>query len=196
MKNKSFVYTYLFTLIGGVLLIILHNRVQLFEAISIIIGICFLGIGVVSMLSSVFISDRARADGVRRSPAMIIVSAASLILGLLMVVAPSFFVRYIIYTFGVVLLLVGLIQLCNFMPKMGGIGFGWYFLIVPCLSILSGIIVFTVGADKIMNSIALLTGIILAVYSINGFIGYFKRRSLFKAYQDKRHPEDAIIDIK
>lgn len=181
MRNKNYIYTYLFTLIGGVLLIILHNRSQIFEAISIILGIGFMVVGILSLMSAVFISEKARAAGVKRSPVLIIVSGASLVLGTLMVVAPSFFIDYLVYTLGFIMILCGLIQLCNFMPRMSLLRFSWVFLIVPCLSLLAGLVVFTVGAEEIKDMLALLTGIVLTVYSVNGFIGYFNRRSRLKA---------------
>ena len=196
MNNKNYIYTYLFTLIAGVLLIILHNRAQIFEAISIILGICFLVLGILSLMSSVFISNKAKEAGAKRSPALIIVSAASFILGLLMVVAPNFFVNYLVYAFGVILLICGIIQLCNFMPHMGGLGFSKLFLIAPILCMFAGILVFVIGAEKILNSLALLTGIVLAVYSINGFIGYFNRRKLAKILAAKIDPSSTIVEVK
>lgn len=180
MKNKNFIYTYLFTLIGGVLLIILNNRSGIFEAMSIVLGIGFLVIGILSLISAVFISDKAREVGIKRSPALIIVSGASLILGLLMVITPTFFVNYLIYTIALLMILVGIIQLCNFMPSRSAIGLSPYFMIVPSLSILAGIIVFCVRAEVIKDCLALMTGIVLTVYSINGFVGYFSHRSLYK----------------
>ncbi|MCM1318930.1 MAG: DUF308 domain-containing protein [Muribaculaceae bacterium] len=178
MKNKNFIYTYLFTLIGGVLLIILNNRAGIFEAMSIVLGIGFLIIGILSMLSALFISDAAKEAGAKRSPILIIVSGASFLLGLLMVIAPTFFINYLIYSIALLMIIVGIIQLCNFLPQMSSIGMSYYFLIVPCLSMLAGIIVFCVKAEAIKDSLALLTGFVLTVYSINGFIGYFSRRSL------------------
>lgn len=138
MNNKSFIYTYLFTLIGGVLLLILHGRDKIFEGMCIILGVGFLVLGILSLLSAVFISDKARAAGAKRSPALIIVSGASFILGLLMVLVPAFFVSYLVYAMGVLLVLCGVIQLCNFMPNMRGLGFSGYFLVAPVLSLFAG----------------------------------------------------------
>lgn len=196
MNNKNYIYTYLFTLIGGVLLIILHSRKQIFEAMCIIIGVAFLVVGILSILSAVFISSKARQAGAKRSPALIIVSGASFILGLLMVIVPTFFVNYLVYTMGILMFLCGIIQLMNFMPGLGSLGFSYYFLIMPALSILTGILVFVIGADKILNSLALVTGIVLTLYSINGFIGYFKRRSLVKKHNIQLNPTNAIVEIK
>lgn len=196
MNNKNYVYTYLFTLIAGVLLIILHNRAQIFEAICIILGVGFLVLGILSLMSAIFISNKAKAAGVKRSPALIIVSAASFILGLLMVVVPTFFINYLVYAFGIILLLCGIIQLCNFMPRMSGLGFSRLFLIAPVLCMLAGILIFVIGAEKILNSLALMTGIVLAVYSINGFVGYFNRRKLAKIMAAKIDPTGAIIEVK
>jgi len=196
MNNKSYIYTYLFTLIGGLLLIILHQRAQIFEAICIVLGIGFLTLGLLSLMSAVFISNKARAAGAKRSPALIIVSAASLILGLLMVIVPGFFVNYLVYALGLLLLVCGVIQLCNFMPGMSGLGFSRLFIIAPSLSVLAGILVFVIGADKILDSLALVTGIMLTIYSINGFVGYFKRRNLAKAMDARIDPRGNIIEVK
>lgn len=178
MNSKHFIYTYLFTLIGGVLLIILHQRQDLFNAIAIILGVCFLVVGVLSLVSSVFVSNKAKQVGMKRSPTAIIVSVASLILGLLMIIVPGFFVKYLVYTFGLLLLLCGMVQLYNFIPGMRAISLSWIFLIVPSLSILAGVLVFVMGADQVLNILALVTGIVLTVYSINGFVGYCSRTTL------------------
>lgn len=196
MNNKSYVYTYLFTLIAAVLLIILHNRDKFFEGMCIVIGVGFLVLGVLSILSAVFISDKAKANGVKRSPTQIAVSAASFILGLLMVIVPAFFVNYLVYSLGILLIICGIIQLSNFMPNMGGLGFNWGFLVAPALSMLLGVLIFAIGAEKILNSLALVTGIVLLIYSVNGFVGYFKRRSLIKDVANKIDPTGAIIEIK
>lgn len=196
MNNKSFIYTYLFTLIGGVLLLILHGRDKIFEGMCIILGVGFLVLGILSLLSAVFISDKARAAGAKRSPALIIVSGASFILGLLMVLVPAFFVSYLVYAMGVLLVLCGVIQLCNFMPNMRGLGFSGYFLVAPVLSLFAGILIFVIGAEKILNSLAILTGVVLVIYSLNGFVGYFKRRALAKTLANKIDPSGAIIEIR
>lgn len=196
MNNKSYIYTYLFTLIGGLLLIILHQRAQIFEAICIVIGIGFLILGLLSLMSAVFISNKARAAGTKRSPALITVSSASLILGLLMVIVPGFFVNYLVYALGLLLLICGVIQLCNFMPGMSGLGLSRLYIIAPSLSIVAGLLVFIIGADKILDSLALVTGIVLTIYSINGFAGYFKRRKLAKAMAVRIDPSGTIIEVK
>lgn len=196
MNNKSFIYTYLFTLIGGVLLIILHGRDKIFEGMCIILGIGFLVLGVLSLLSAIFISNKARAAGAKRSPALIIVSGASFILGLLMVIVPDFFVQYLVYAMGVLLVLCGVIQLCNFMPNIRGLGFSGLFLAAPIACLATGILIFVIGAEKILNVLALLTGIVLVVYSVNGFLGYFKRRALAKTLANKIDPSGAIVEIR
>lgn len=196
MKNISYVYTYLFTLIAGVLLIILHNRSEIFEAISIVLGVCFLIAGVMSLINTAITTKQAKAEGARISPTYIIVSGATVFFGLLMVIHPTMFVNYLMYAIGAVMIIVGLVQLFNFMPRMSDIGFSRLFLIVPCLSILAGIIVFMAGADTIKDVLALLTGIVLTVYSVNGFIGYFNRQLLLEHEEIKENPKSEIVEIK
>lgn len=196
MNNKSFIYTYLFTLIAGVLLIVLHGREKIFEGMCIILGIGFLVLGILSLLSAVFISDKARQAGIKRSPVLIIVSGASFILGLLMVMAPAFFVNYLIYAMGALLVLCGVIQLCNFMPDIRTLGLSGWFLTAPVLSIGFGVAVFVIGAEKILNVLALVTGIVLVVYSINGFFGYFSRRGLALRRYMQQKPKETLVNVK
>lgn len=180
MNNKTYVYTYLFTLIGGVLLLVLHSRADLFDGIAIIIGIVFLVLGILNLVGNLFISSEARAAGVRRSPSLIFVSAGAFILGLLMVIVPHFFVAYLVYMFGIILIVCGVMQVMNFTPNRRSLGFSFWWFSTPVLSIIAGVVVICLGADRILNILAILTGIVLIVYSLNGFLGYFSRARLIR----------------
>lgn len=180
MNNKSYVYTYLFTLIAGILLVVLRGRADLFIGIAIIIGILFLVLGVLNLIGSVFLPRERREAGERRSPSLIFVSGGALILGLLMVVVPGFFVRYLVYMFGVILIVCGVVQIMNFSPSRRQLGFSAWWMSAPVLSVAAGVVVIALGADRILSILALLTGVVLIVYSLNGFAGYFNRSMLQK----------------
>lgn len=192
MNNKTYLYTYLFTLIAGVLLILLKDRSDIFTAISIVVGVLFLVIGVLTMIGNLKLSKAQKAAGMKSNPWQILASGASIILGLMMVIKPDLFVHLVVYALGVVLILCGIIQLANFLPQYRSLRFDWYFLIVPVLAIGFGVTVFVLGAAKIADLMALITGITLTVYSINGFLGYARRGSLARRVTNPGVPAEIV----
>ena len=63
MNNKSYLVTYLITLVGGIALVVLNGRARLFDAIAVLIGIIFLVLGVVSLLGSFRLTKADKAAG-------------------------------------------------------------------------------------------------------------------------------------
>lgn len=180
MNNKTYLYTYLFTLIGGVLLVVLQDRAGLFDAITVLVGILFLVPGLLSFLRAFFPSKAAVMAGEKRSTALIIVSVAAVVFGLLLIVVPELFNHFIVYAFGILMMLTGLMQLFNFMPSMRSLGFPWWYLATPLLCMCIGVVIMVLGPGRVLDILALLTGIVLIVYSINGLTGYFDRSSRVK----------------
>lgn len=169
MNDKNYIWTYVFTLIAGLLLLIFSNSVNLFSIIVMIIGVCLI-IPSVIMLFKGFAGKRT-PDG-RRVPhpwymgmAVILGLAA----GVLFLAKPDFFVNYLIYTLGILLIFVGVIQVINLVSEgntYGKLSAGWY--VIPCLTIIGGIVVTILGPDKIEQIISIVTGILLILFSVNG----------------------------
>lgn len=180
MNNKSYLYSYLLTLIGGILLVVLQGRADLFKAITIIVGILFLIPGLMSLIRAVFPPKSAKLAGEKPSAGLIIVSAAAMIFGIVLIAAPHIFINFMVYAFGTLLIICGIVQLMNFMPAINSLGFPKLYLATPILSLCIGILVMVIGAEKILNVLALVTGIVLIVYSLNGLAGYFDRTKRLK----------------
>lgn len=192
MNNKTYLLTYLITFIGGVLLVVLNSRERLFEALAIIVGIVFLVLGLVSFIGSLNLGRAARQAGAKPNPLFSIVSAGAFALGLLMVIMPDFFVKYLVYAIGVVLIFFGGMQLYNFIPGMRSYGLSGYFLSVPVLSVVAGAVIMILGPDKVLNFLALLCGIVMLVYSLNGLVGYYALNSRMKT---KGKDGSEVVDI-
>ena len=180
MNNKSYLYSYLLTLIGGVVLVIMRGRANLFEAITIIVGILFLIPGLMSLIRVIFPPKAAKLAGEKPSVGLIIVAAAAIIFGILLIAAPHLFVNFIVYAFGALLIICGVVQLLNFIPSMGNLGFPKWYLATPVLSLCIGILIMIIGAEKILDVLALVTGIVLIVYGLNGLAGYIDRSKRVK----------------
>jgi len=180
MNNNAYLYTYILTLIGGILLVVLEDRAGLFDAITILVGVMFLVPGVLTFLKATFPTRSARAAGAERQPVLMIVSGAASVFGITLIVAPHLFTNLIVYAFGALLIVCGIMQLTNFGAQRRASGLpGWY-LATPALCIAIGIVIIVIGAQKILDMLALTTGIVLIVYGINGLIGYIERARLIR----------------
>lgn len=175
MNNKTYLYSYILTLIGGILLVALHGRAGLFNAITVTVGVLLLVPGVLAFIRAAFPSRTARMAGARPSVPMIAVSLASVVLGVMLVAVPEMFTHFIVYAFGILMIVCGVVQFLNFSPSRRSLGFPWWYMAAPALCICIGVVVMVLGAAQVLDILAMLTGIVLIVYSLNGFIGYYER---------------------
>ncbi|MDE5552382.1 MAG: DUF308 domain-containing protein [Muribaculaceae bacterium] len=174
MKERTYLFTYLSSLIVGILLLIYHSDDKLYNGVVIAIGI-LIGIPSLIMLVSYLLPRKDKEGNLRPKPWYgIIASAAALGLGIWMVSDAAFFVQISIYTLGVVMILAGVAgMLFTIMAaRPAPVQFLW--LIVPILSIAAGVTVLVLGPKTIAGSAALITGIVLTVYSVNGFTSLYR----------------------
>lgn len=181
-SNKSYIITYLFALAGGILLTIFHSKTNIFDWIIITIGILFL---IPSILTIVGYFVPSKKSYPNRKPNWItlIPAIGGVIFGTLLMVMPGTFTTYLIVTFGIVLIICGLAQLFFMMSGMRSLKISPYYLIVPSLTLLSGVFILILGPAKIESYVTLMTGIVLICYAVNGFIGYFHRKSRYRQIQ-------------
>lgn len=123
MKSKNVLLVYLFVLIGGILLMLLHNQVHLFEGIVVTCGILFIVPCSYILLSWIvtLVQQKSKKRSKTSETERRLMSSAQWLLpvpiiggitfGILLVCMPDFFVNYLIYTFGIVMILCGLAQL-------------------------------------------------------------------------------------
>lgn len=193
MKSRNVLLIYLFALVGGIILTILHNRAQLFEGIVVAAGILFI-VPCSYILLSWIISYRQKKQtapdkaaeidrrAMRSQQGLVLVPVlGGIAFGILLVCSPTFFVNYLIYTFGVVMILCGLAQLAFTVPGMRLLAVNRWWLLPPALMIAIGVTVFILGPDEVKDIITLLTGIVLTAFGIEGFIGYIYRQSRLRA---------------
>ena len=171
MKNTQYLVSYIFTLIIGVLLLVYSRQTNIFEIIVVVIGICFIIPSLVGLYMG--FAGKKQTDGSRKSrPWYIGTSAiAGLVGGVLLVAMPGFFVHYLIYTFGVILVVAGIIQILFLSAEgrdIGGMPTAWF--IMPWIIVATGIAIIIIGPEKLADAATIVTGIALTLYSINGLL--------------------------
>lgn len=171
MKNTSYILSYVFTLIVGILLLVYNRATNIFEIIIMVIGGCF----IIPSLIGLFMgfSGKKNPDGSRTSRPWYVgaSSVAGLVGGVLLMAMPEFFVHYLIYTFGVIMIVAGIIQILFLSGEgrdIGGMPGSWY--ILPWLTVAAGIAVIIIGPEKIAQAATIVTGIVLTLYSVNGLL--------------------------
>ncbi len=169
MKVSSSVYTYLSALIIGVLLTIFSNQTDLYHWLVIVIGILFLVPSAILMLTTMFAKKDAEGKSVAKPWYIAAIALAGMLFGIWMLVMPGYFIGGAVYTFGVILVLVGIAATvftatANVRVKMKKL---WY--LVPWVCIIVGFVIIFMGPARIGHYVNLLTGILLIVYAINGF---------------------------
>ena len=181
--NKSFIFTYILTLIGGLLLAVFNSHANIFEFIIIIIGILFLIPGIFTIIGSILsirLSDKRLQT---LNWLALIPSFGGVIFGSILMIMPNIFKNYLIITFGILLVVFGFIQLFNFLSGMRQLKISALYLIVPSLTLLCGAFILILGPEKIESIVTLATGIVLICYSINGLIAYYTKKSILKKHQ-------------
>ena len=106
MKSKLPLLSNVFVFIVGLLLVVLHNRAAILEMIIIIVGIMFIVPSCLALIALFARKEKRMMSGVAGVPIV-----GGLILGIALVAAPQFFVGFTAYTFAIVLILGGCLQI-------------------------------------------------------------------------------------
>lgn len=181
MKERTYLFTYLSALIIGILLLVFHADEKLYNGVIIAMGV-LIGLPSLTMLISYLLPKKNENGEVRPRPWYgIIASAAALGLGVWMVSNPDFFMSVSIYTLGAILILAGGAGVIFIVMAARPAPIQFYWLIVPIISLAAGLVVIILGPAKVAHSAALITGIVLVVYSVNGFTSLFREGKTPKA---------------
>lgn len=168
MKKSASIITYVAALVIGILLLAFHERVDLMKGIVVAIGVLIV-IPSALMLITSFIGKK-NSVGVRTYPAWysVVVAIAGLVLGVWMLCMPAFFENAMVYTLGVILILVGAAQIIFLYNASKGLGLNPWWYCIPTLVLAGGFIVCFLGPQGVNTWATLTTGILLIVYSANG----------------------------
>lgn len=172
MKNRNYIITYVSTLVIGILLLIYHDRSELYNTVVIAIGVLIALPSMVLLMTEIF---RKKPQGISQGYAStlktisIVASLAGVAFGIWMISNPGFFVKAIIYTLGAILILVGVIQIFNIYIGSRPLRPSGLWFIIPILSLLAGVVIIVLGPEKVSSCAGLIAGITLVVYAANGF---------------------------
>lgn len=178
MLKTSYLYYYIAALLAGIALVVFNSTTSIYQIIIFTIGaLVFLTSGLM-LLTTIFPGKKAKKAGMKPSPFVWGSVAGGIIFGVLLMVMPGFFVDYLIYTFGILLIICGIMQITTISGGMRHLGISGWFLAMPIIAVMLGLVIIISGSQAAQSLIMILTGIALACYGINGIIDYVRRVSL------------------
>lgn len=175
MKSKNQLLTYFFALVGGVLLLIFNSDPRLYGTIVITIGILFLVASAYQLVLAFVPAGRQRENAAVRV-SVLLPAVAGVVFGLLLVCMPNFFVQFLVFTFAIMLFILGLVQLISICTRMKALGLSAWLLAAPILTIVAGVVCLLLNREQFHGALTILTGVVLVIYGLNGFVGYAHRR--------------------
>ena len=188
MKKSASLITYVASLVIGIILLALHEQVNLLRGVVIAMGI-LITIPSAVMLISCFIGHKD-AYGNRAFPAWysVIVAMAGLVLGIWMLCMPDTFEVWMVYTLGVILILVGAAQIVFIYSASKPYGANPWWYCVPVLVLAGGFIVCFIGPEGLNTWATITTGILLIVYAANGIASLGR-----ECKEDKKIKDEGIV---
>lgn len=188
MKKSASLIAYVAALVIGIILLALHEQVNLLRGVVNAIGI-LITIPSAFMLISCFIGKKDEY-GNRSFPAWysVIVAIAGLVLGIWMLCMPDTFEIWMVYTLGVVLILVGAAQVMFIYSASQPYGANPWWYCVPILVLAGGFIICFIGPKGVNTWAAITTGILLIVYSANGLASIGRECKV-----EKERKEEGIV---
>ena len=168
MKKSASLIAYIAALVIGIILLSLHEQVNLLRDVVIAIGVLITVPSAVMFISALI--GKKDEYGNRVFPAWytIIVAIAGLVLGIWMLSKPAWFENWMVYTLGVVLILVGAAQITFIYSASKPYGANPWWYCVPILVLAGGFIICFIGPEGLNTWAAITTGILLIVYAANG----------------------------
>ncbi len=191
MKSvQSVVFRALSFLLVGALMVAFPDKITTW--LVMVIGALFLIPGLVSIVT--FFKSYTRKDSTR--VLLPVIGVGSVVLGLLLILMPGVFARWLMYVLAGALLLVGIMGIVNILHfrKYADIGFGYY--IVPVLMCIVGLFIIFHPLEVAADSIKVL-GIASIVYSLTELIYAIRFRKVYRqiAEEDKT-PEPVDVEVE
>lgn len=178
LSRNSNLFTAIIVGVVGILMIVLHKRIELLNWISIAVGLMF-------VLPSLYVLCTSLGSKQKLPGGIAFVSIGGVILGLLMCIFPSAFSGLFVYVFAALLAAFGIYQIVDLASWNKVVRLPLYFYIVPILMIAAGIVILCTNIRDINTVVVLITGISLIAFSVNSIYEYLSTRSASQKVEER-----------
>lgn len=165
MSRNSNILMAVITGAVGILLVVLHNSINLLNWISIAVGIMLL-------IPSIYILWSSSSSRGNKNSGATVTSVVTLLLGLAMCIFPGFFAGFFVYVLGVLLIAFGLYHIIDLIQWSKLTSIPGYFYIIPALMMIAGVVILCTSVHNINSVVVLITGIALIASSVNSLLEF------------------------
>ena len=176
---RTYLYRSIAALILGIVALFVPN--DTIQTLVVIIGIFVLLAG----LGTAYAAHKAEHNFLISLGG--IASVVSIVLGIFLIVRPSFFVELVMTLFGVLLMFVGLLQIINVASVRTQLNQSRFYIVGGVIPLTVGV-VFLIFPETVKDILGILLGITLILYAINELSLGYRIRSYFK--KDEAKVED------
>lgn len=195
MRSVSSIFYGLLTMVIGAVLIAFHSHGELLTWVVILAGIALIVPCLFTMLSTLSASRRRRRAGTDSfslrltTTGVMITGFIGIGLGIWLVAAPDFFIRFLAYAFAVLLILYGIYHFCiaTWLCGPKRLSAGYYF--IPMLLIIAGVVILFTSVRQIKSAVILITGIGLIFSGVSSFCEYLASRRLLTQAESASRPD-------
>lgn len=191
MKSPNNWFSALVMCVIGVILIVMHNRVDVLSTIIVILGIALILPAIFSICKLGF----RRKDEVERpvSVSVVVSSLAACALGIWMVFQPTFFAGFFTYFFAILLVVYGLFRIIMLLMLNRYFYTSFWLYVIPILIMVAGIVILCTDIRTINEIVVLIMGISLVASAVNYVIESIATKPRINR-EDKQLPENASSD--
>lgn len=177
MTGKSRFLSAIIFFVVGIILIVMHDRVDLMKWIVVILGIGLILPGLINVAVSAFSSKaekESEAGSAHKSAYVtgLVISVFCIALGVAMLIAPSFFAGVMAYLFAAILIAVGVFHILTVGYLARPYVMPFYFYVVPVLLIAAGAVILFTGVRGLNSIVLLIVGIGLVCSAANSLLEY------------------------
>lgn len=180
MKKTASLIAYVAALVIGIILLALYNneQINLLQGVVVAMGV-LITVPSALMFINCFIGHKDEyGNRVFPSWYTVIVAVAGLILGVWMLCKPGWFEVWMVYTLGVILILVGASQIVFIYNASKPYGANPWWYCIPLAVLVGGFIICFIGPKGVNTWATLTTGILLIVYAANGLASLGRERKV------------------
>lgn len=169
MKNSGSILTSFILIVAGVLLCILNSRPDLLHTIVKVVGVAFFVSGVINVFIMINHSSKNKGNSFSRIAGWLS-GIGGVLLGLAMFFYPPLFTTVLVYLFGILLILGGIVQICIMAWGYKDAALSGWLYIVPVILIVAGVIMISSDSLRVNASLmVIITGVGMILYGLNSF---------------------------
>lgn len=182
-----------FTLVAGVIFMILHDQPNLMEYMVILIGL-------IHIIPSIAVIINSLAQQNEPIPAVgsvvgLIIPVCAIFIGLVLISNPLAMIDFIAYAMLFILVISGLYHILFMLMCDRKYQFSIWFYILPVLSVIAGVTLFFMNPLESQSLIVLITGFALILFTFNSIVEFFRIRRMNKIERTKMTELPEEIDM-